>query len=94
MARAQERDAAMSRKFYFRKNVRMQESASSSVCSSPSSSSNSLSGGGRARKMMNCFPPLPVPINGIHNGPVEDEYEEMSMDEIINGKVSQSVPIY
>lgn len=37
--------------------------------------------------MENCFPPLPGPENGINRIPVEDEYEEMTMDEIINGKV-------
>ena len=37
--------------------------------------------------MRNCFPALPRPANGGCRGPVEDEYEEMSMDEIMNGKV-------
>lgn len=38
-------------------------------------------------KMRNCFPPLPRPSDDGYRGPVEDEYEEMTMDEIINGKV-------
>lgn len=37
--------------------------------------------------MQNCFSPLPEPENGLTLGPVEEEYEEMTMDEIINGKV-------
>lgn len=37
---------------------------------------------------MNCFPPIPLPVNGVHHdSPVEEEYEEMSMNEIMNGKV-------
>jgi hypothetical protein len=30
---------------------------------------------------------LPGPENGIDRIPVEEEYEEMTMDEIMNGKV-------
>ena len=37
--------------------------------------------------MRNCFPSLPRPLNGVRRGPVEDEYEEMTMEEIICGKV-------
>ena len=37
--------------------------------------------------MKNCFPPPPLPENGFaYRGPVEDEYEEMTMKEIMNGK--------
>jgi hypothetical protein len=39
--------------------------------------------------MRNCFPPLPLPENGVLDvsRPVDEEYEEMTMNEIINGKV-------
>jgi glutamate--cysteine ligase catalytic subunit len=38
--------------------------------------------------MRNCFPPPPLPENGVtHDRPVDEEYEEMTMDEIMNGKV-------
>lgn len=95
MGRAQQRDAARSSKFYFRKDVLPPGhiSPTSSVASSSGESSPtdcSDCGGGLRRKetkMRNCFPPLPQPENGTHRGPVEDEYEEMTMEEIMNGKV-------
>jgi len=37
--------------------------------------------------MRNCFPTLPLPEEGLNRGPVEDEYELMTINEIINGKV-------
>lgn len=37
--------------------------------------------------MRNCFPPLPRPENGVHHHPVDEEYEELTMNEIMNGKV-------
>ncbi|THV05006.1 glutamate-cysteine ligase catalytic subunit [Dendrothele bispora CBS 962.96] len=82
MARAQERDAAQSGKFYFRKDVFTNPSPYSSGSSSP------VDGVPRPKekKLRNCFPPVPAPLNGHHKGPVEDEYEEMTMDEIMNGK--------
>lgn len=90
MARAQERDATTQRKFYFRKDVHINGSKPSSVCSSPcSSSSSSIHDApcGKTKKVMeNCFPPLPAPENGGKLGPVEKEYEEMTMDEIMNGR--------
>lgn len=88
MGRAQQRDAASNQKFYFRKDVHIKGSAASSVCSS--GSSTPLDGVPRVKtkKMMNCFPPIPLPVNGVHHdSPVEEEYEEMSMNEIMNGKV-------
>ena len=88
MARAQERDAVARQRFYFRKNVHIQGSKPSSTCSSPCSTPSSPLPCGKSKKVMqNCFSPLPEPENGLTLGPVEEEYEEMTMDEIINGKV-------
>jgi glutamate--cysteine ligase catalytic subunit len=94
MHRAQLRDAVSSSKFYFRKNV-LPPGHSSPTASTASSSGDSspvdLSDCGALRrketKLRNCFPALQRPINGERRGPVEDEYAEMSMDEIMNGKV-------
>lgn len=37
--------------------------------------------------MRNCFPPLPLPDQDFVTKNIEDEYEEMTMDEILNGRV-------
>lgn len=90
MARAQKRDAARSGKFYFRKDVYAigRSGAGSTASSSGYSSPTSEVPVKKDKKMRNCFPPLPLPENGAQNGrPVEEEYEEMTMNEIINGKV-------
>ncbi|KAJ7680279.1 glutamate-cysteine ligase catalytic subunit [Mycena polygramma] len=91
MARAQQRDAAQSGKFYFRKDVgsRRQSAASSAASSSCNSGCNSPVDGPRPlkeKKMRNCFPDPPLPANGVDALPVEEEYEEMTMNEIMNGK--------
>lgn len=85
MGRAQQRDAAVSGKFFFRKDVLP---AGQSVPSSVASSSGESSpcGERKENKLRNCFDPLPLPVNGVVHGHVGEEYEEMSMDEIINGK--------
>jgi len=36
--------------------------------------------------MENCFPPLPLPDEGLVGGSVKEEYGEYTMDEIINGR--------
>jgi len=89
MQRAQLRNASSSSKFYFRKNTLppahrslTSSTASSSGTNSPTSSSNS----GYLRRKETDFFPLPPQANGVNRGPVEDEYEEMSMNEIMNGK--------
>ena len=44
------------------------------------------------RVMPNCFPPPPAPTpeeGGIAGGSVSEEYAEYTMDEIINGRVSE-----
>ncbi|KIK67150.1 hypothetical protein GYMLUDRAFT_69344 [Collybiopsis luxurians FD-317 M1] len=82
MARAQARGASKSGKFYFRKDVH-------SAGNSPKSSGSSSPVDGvrpKERKLRNCFPPPEIPEDGIYRGPVEEEYEEMTIDEIMNGK--------
>lgn len=102
MARAQRRNAVGSQKFYFRKDVfppsssRASSASSSSASSpvdgpSPCASCNGASAGLSARKekkLRNCFPLAPKPEEDDYmSAAVEDEYEEMSMVEIMNGKV-------
>jgi glutamate--cysteine ligase catalytic subunit len=87
MARAQRRDASRSEKFFFRKDVYLPgRGPPSSACSSSGEGSPSEGelqcGDGDLR---NCYG---VPHNYTPLGPVEEEYQEMSMDEIMNGKVS------
>ncbi|KAG6885915.1 hypothetical protein C0993_007933 [Termitomyces sp. T159_Od127] len=93
MQRAQRRDAARSGKFYFRKDVyAVRRSGASSAASSSGCSSPTESAPVKEKKLRNCFPPLPLPEDGVlHTRPVEEEYEEMTMNEIINGK-SDSFP--
>jgi glutamate--cysteine ligase catalytic subunit len=89
MGRAQKRDAARKEKFFFRKEVIPpgQNTPSSSSASS-SGASSPIEGAPRRkeRKLRNCFPALPLPEDGLNHGPVDTEYEEMTMDEIMNGK--------
>jgi glutamate--cysteine ligase catalytic subunit len=89
MATAQKRDAAHSKKFYFRKNVLPpgQSSPSSSTASSGTSSPCSAPQQRKEKKLRNCFPVVQYPEEGFNSVPVEEEYEEMTMDEIINGTV-------
>ncbi|KAH0827873.1 glutamate-cysteine ligase-domain-containing protein [Lanmaoa asiatica] len=92
MVRAQKRDAVGTGKFFFRKNV-LPPGYISPTTSTPSSSGSSSpvewqSGmPPKERKLRNCFPRVPPPSTLVDT-PVEDEYEEMSMEEIFNGKVS------
>ncbi|KAJ6586880.1 glutamate-cysteine ligase catalytic subunit [Mycena vulgaris] len=89
MARAQQRDAAQSGKFYFRKDVgsRRQSTASSAASSNCNSGCNSPGGTAvKEKTMRNCFPDPPLPDHGTNVLPVEEEYEEMTMNEIMNGK--------
>jgi glutamate--cysteine ligase catalytic subunit len=95
MQRAQLRDAARSQKFFFRKNI---YALGSSGTPSTASSSGSVSPvesipRKKERKLRNCFPPIPIPENGFlnHRQSVDQEYEEMSLDEIMNGKVGRYV---
>ena len=96
MARAQRRDAVRSERFFFRKDVFPSiSSRPSSVASSTPSSPISEHGGqihvnglnGKEKKLRNCFPLPPRPDDAYFAGSVHDEYEEMTMVEIMNGKV-------
>jgi hypothetical protein len=50
---------------------------------------NDQSNGRRKQRVMeNCFPPPPLPDEGLASGSVKEEYGEYTMDEIINGRVS------
>lgn len=42
----------------------------------------------KQRVMENCFPPPPLPEEGVASGSVKEEYAEYTMDEIINGRVT------
>ena len=90
MQRAQQRDAAATKSFFFRKDIyTTNPSAASTVCSSTRSNSPVDDGRRKEKKLTNHFtpPPLPLPDNGLNSGPVEEEYEEMTMMEIMTGKV-------
>ncbi|RDX47958.1 glutamate-cysteine ligase catalytic subunit [Lentinus brumalis] len=94
MARAQRRDAVRSQKFYFRKDVFPSASSQPSRASSIPSSPCSEHGGqipingvnGKEKRLRNCFPLPPMPDDAFIPRSIEDEYEEMSLEEIMNGK--------
>lgn len=89
MATAQRRDAAAKAKFHFRKDVYPPGRSGASSVASSSGACSPTDGAPRKKdkKMRNCFPRSALPEDGfIPRPPVEEEYEEMSMDEIINGK--------
>lgn len=89
MQTAQKRDAARSEKFYFRKDVYPHDGSPGSSAASVSSGQFSppKNSGHKQKKLGNCFTPPGPPVNGELQIPVEDEYELMTMDGIINGKV-------
>lgn len=107
MHRAQLRDAVHSSKFFFRKSVFPPASSRASTASSsgnvtPIDGVNGINGHAHAngngtvkkeRHLRNCFPPIPPPEEGLPNGRVETEYEEMTMNEIMNGKVCTFIAI-
>lgn len=98
MQTAQKRDAVLSETFYFRKNIfsssNRSATPSSSGSSTPGSSGEGCScgcgGNGyvkkKEKKMRNCFPAPPKPVDGVVT-PVEEEYELMTIKEIMTGKV-------
>ncbi|PFH53757.1 hypothetical protein AMATHDRAFT_78877 [Amanita thiersii Skay4041] len=89
MARAQVRDAARSQQFFFRKNVYALGNSGGSSTASSSGATSPIEGTPRKkdRKLRNCFPPMPIPEDALRNRRrVEDEYEEMTLEEIMTGK--------
>ena len=89
MTRAQKRNAAIEQKFYFRKFVDAGTSSPASEGSEGACGPDGGELGSKPKAMQNCFPPLPMPVNGSHHVPVEDEYEEMTMAQIVNGNVRE-----
>ncbi|EIW83068.1 glutamate-cysteine ligase catalytic subunit [Coniophora puteana RWD-64-598 SS2] len=93
MARAQKRNAAREGSFYFRRNVlppgHTSPTPSGSSCSSSGSSSPVEETNGvkpiKEKKLRNCFASLPKP-SWLEDKLPEEEYEEMTVNEIINGK--------
>ena len=93
MARAQRRDAVNRQKFFFRKDV-FPPGVPSPLSTPNSSGLNSPidpTGNGiprpKSKKLGNCFPPATKPDIGLTLGPVEEEYDEYTLNEIFNGKV-------
>ena len=86
MQTAQLRDAVLTKKFHFRKDVFPQNGISSS---DSSSSGGDFSNRPKGKKLRNCFtpPPPPSPEEGFPHGKVDTEYTLMTLNEIINGKV-------
>ncbi|KAF8125709.1 glutamate-cysteine ligase-domain-containing protein [Boletus edulis] len=90
MSRAQKRDAVRQGKFFFRKHV-LPPGYISPTMTTPSSSGSSSPLGWqdgippKETKLRNGFPRVPPP-SMLVDAPVEDEYEEMSMEEIFSGK--------
>ncbi|KAF8443156.1 glutamate-cysteine ligase-domain-containing protein [Boletus edulis BED1] len=90
MSRAQKRNAVRQGKFFFRKNVL--PPGYMLPTTTPSSSGSSSPRGWqdgiplKETKLRNGFPRVPPPPMLV-DIPVEDEYEEMSMEEIFSGKV-------
>ncbi|KAF8125726.1 glutamate-cysteine ligase-domain-containing protein [Boletus edulis] len=90
MSRAQKRDAVRQGRFFFRKNVlppgyispTMTTPSSSGSCS-PVEEQDGIPQ--KEKRMRNGFSRVPPPSMFVDT-PVEDEYEEMSMEEIFNGK--------
>jgi len=104
MQRAQHRDALRTEKFYFRKDIFLPNSSRSSSVNSSGTSSPVGSDRGcdginngfhhhtpkKSKKMRNCFPEVPPPPEEYNAKKVEDEYEEMTVAEVMNGKVRVS----
>ena len=100
MQRAQHRDALQNEKFYFRKDIFLPHSSRSSSVNNSGTSSpvgsdygcNGTSNGlhhvppRKTKRMRNCFPEVPPPSEEYTTKKVEDEYEEMTVAEVMNGK--------
>ncbi|KAH9942460.1 glutamate-cysteine ligase catalytic subunit [Epithele typhae] len=101
MARAQTRDAVRAQRFYFRKEVFPSASSAPSSCASSTPGSPISEHGnpivvngvnGKEKKLRNCFPLPPMPDDAVIAKTVADEYEEMTMEEIMNGKTGTTFP--
>lgn len=68
-------------------------SVQSSGAASPIEGANGISRV-KERRLRNCYPPIPPPEEGLPNVAVDEEYEEMTMNEILNGKVSHTGTLY
>jgi len=94
MARAQRRNAVHAEKFFFRKDIFPPGVPSPLSTPESSGSSSPVEGtenGGlprrKEKKLRNCFPAVPKPDSSVHPfGPIEEEFGEYSLNEIINGK--------
>ena len=91
MQRAQKRDALGREKFYFRKNLfspgsSRASSTNSSALSSPVGDSREYFGL-KAKTMQNCFTDIVPPPQDYKAPRVHHEYEEMTVKEIMTGKV-------
>lgn len=84
MSRAQKRDAVGQGKFFFRKNVFPPGHTSPAMIRVEGQGGNPQ--GPKERKLRNCFPRVPPPSTFV-DAPVEGEYEELTMQEIFDGKV-------
>jgi glutamate--cysteine ligase catalytic subunit len=62
--------------------------ASSTIGMANGFDSDQSNGRRKQRVMENCFPPPPLPDEGLVSGSVKEEYDEYTMDEIINGRVN------
>lgn len=89
MQRAQRRNAAVDTKFIFRKHIlppgHHSPTASGTVTPCNTCGPESVIKGDP--KMDNCFEPITEPVSA-KRVKIEDEYEDMTMNEIMNGKVS------
>jgi glutamate--cysteine ligase catalytic subunit len=94
MATAQQRNAVRSKKFYFRKDVFPPGKGSPASSISSSSGDSFPSARPKEKKLRNCFAKSPLPEEGLRYGPVEEEYEQMTIDEIMNGKVATSAHMH
>nr|POF11640.1 glutamate--cysteine ligase [Quercus suber] len=85
METAHRRDAVLHDKFYFRKNVMPRRPTKLNNSTTTSANSSAAPSGANTPQLHSSRPPSPV-------GPVEDEYELMTVDEIINGQPDGAFP--
>ncbi|KZT42485.1 glutamate-cysteine ligase catalytic subunit [Sistotremastrum suecicum HHB10207 ss-3] len=91
MQRAQKRNAAREGTFFFRNSVFPVGSERRYTTTAPVTPPDLPNGCGpsinKENKLRNCYPEVPPPADPEKlRVPIEEEYEEMTIDEIINGK--------